>query len=166
MNDVVVIPELTTEEDTFCLAVIEYGGNLPAAMRAAFGDDVKTPIIRANELLARPEIAKRVMALGRMVEEHAFVSLGSHLAKLAELRDLAADNKQFKVALDAEKTRGLAAGLYGAQGAPKDPGETGKSGVHIYIAQSTPANVNEWAQRRGTAAVVLNPDGSEARNPS
>lgn len=154
MNSVVELPPLTVDEDTFCLAVIEYGGNLGAAYRAAFGAD-GLAVARARELITRPEVAKRIHELTVITEEHALVSLGSHLVKLAELRDMAADSKQFKVAVDAEVKRAEAAGLYGAKAGP-----VGKSTdappamVQINIGSSS-ANIQDWAKQHGNAPVVI-----------
>lgn len=153
MNAVVEV-KLTPEEDTFCLAVIEHAGNLAAAHRAAFGPDQSYPLARARELIARPEIAKRIRFLSEAVEEHAIISLGSHLQQLARIRDHAFDNAQLKVALGAEKARGEAAGLY-ADKLPKDPsGKEGRPLVSIHIG-ATPANTGEWAQKYGNAPVII-----------
>ena len=154
MSQVTTTQTLTQEEDTFALAVIEYGGNLAAAYRAAFGPDATLPVVRARELIGRPEIAKRIQQLTEVTQEHALISLGSHLVKLAEIRDLAIDNKQLKVALTAEKTRGEAAGFYagktGAAGGPSAP----PAMLQINIG-STPVNVNEWAKKHGGQPVVV-----------
>jgi hypothetical protein len=156
MNQIVELPALSPELDTFALAVIEYGGNLGAAYRAAFPED-KTPIpvSRARELITRAEVAKRIQELTVATEEHALISLGSHLVKLAEIRDNAADNKQFKVALDAEKTRGEAAGFYAGKGAPKAPTGPSTPMVQINIGSSA-SNVAEWSQKHGNAPLVIN----------
>lgn len=143
---------ITQQEDTFCLAVIECGGNLPAAYRQAFGEDAGNPGARARELLTRPEIAKRVQALTMAVEEHALVSLGSHLIELATIRDMAKKTDNLKVALQAETKRGEAAGFYTGKAA--DPKAPAGSSVTVVIGQ-TPANVQEWATKRGTQAVVV-----------
>jgi hypothetical protein len=154
-NDVVVARTLTQEEDTFALAVIEYGGNMGAAYRAAYGPDVNMPIAKARELITRPEVAKRIQELTLVTEEHALISLGSHLMQLAQIRDNATDNKQLKVALDAEKARGQVAGFYTDKGPkPKDPNAGGGAKVFIQIG-NTPANTQAWAQQYGNQPVVL-----------
>lgn len=147
-----IVPILTTDEDTFCLAVIECGGNLPAAYRQVFGD-VSNAGAKARLLIQRPEIAKRVQALTVAVEEHALVSLGSHLIKLAEIRDLAMGTAQLKVALAAETKRGEAAGFYAGKVADPKKASSGPS-VVINIGK-TPQDVTEWAANRGNAPVVV-----------
>lgn len=158
MNEIVTTPALTPEEDTFCLALIEYAGNLPAAYRAAFGEDAGRPLANAQLMLARPEVAKRVAYLSSMVEEHNFVSLGSHLTQLAKIRDLSIDTKQLKTALDAEVNRGKAAGFYNGK-APgpigSDPNDNTRPAVHIHIGSSTPVSVQEWGARHGKPPIVI-----------
>jgi hypothetical protein len=148
------LAQLSPDEDTFALAVIEYGGNLGAAYRAAFGPDAAMPVARAREMLTRPEIAKRVQQLTILTEEHALVSLGSHVVKLAEIRDLALDNKQFKVALESEKARGQVAGFYADKVAPPPGSANGAPMVQINIGSSA-ANVHDWAKSHGHAPVVV-----------
>jgi hypothetical protein len=144
---------LNEQDQTFALAVIEYNGNLGAAYRAAFGAEASNPVARARELLCRPDIARYVQRLAEAAEEHALISLGSHLGKLAEIRDLAIASDQYKVALAAEKTRGEAAGFY----APKVKGPAGapQGGPAVFInIGGPPANVQEWAQKHGRGTVI------------
>lgn len=116
--DVNPLPALTSEEDTFCLAVIEYGGNLKLAWMSVFGDSSNTPAASARRLINRPEIALRIRELTDVVAENALISLGSHLVELADIRDLAKTTGQLKVALNAEEARGRVAGFYiGKEGA-------------------------------------------------
>lgn len=155
----VILPALTQEEDTFALAVIECGGNLAAAYRQAIDPECRVAGARARELMSRPEIAKRIHALQIALEEHSMVSLGSHLGKLAEIRDLAIATDQLKTALGAEKARGEAAGFYAGKIGAKSPGPPGNpedrpAAVHIHIG-STPANVHDWAAKHGHAPVII-----------
>lgn len=106
------LPPLSTDEDSFALAVIEYSGNLAAAYKAVFGDDVKSPGARGNALMARPQIANRVQELSETVRQTTLISVGTHLQELAAIRDLAKHQGQLKVALSAERTRGEVVGLY------------------------------------------------------
>jgi len=151
----VVLPALTDQEDTFALAVIECGGNLGAAYKQAFIDDeCRTPMAKARELMCRPEIAKRIHQLQISLEEHAMVSVGSHLVKLAEIRDLAVQTDQLKVALAAERSRGEVAGFYAGKGPVPKGTEAPKAAVNIYMS-STPASVNDWAAKHGRPAVII-----------
>jgi hypothetical protein len=156
----VVLPALTQEEDTFALAVIECGGNLAAAYKQSIDPECRVAGAKARELMSRPEIAKRIHQLQIALEEHSMVSLGSHLGKLAEIRDLAISTDQLKTALGAEKARGEAAGFYmGKSGVkPSGPSEAAAPSVHIHIG-STPGNVNDWASKHGNAPVIIEARG-------
>lgn len=153
MNAVVPVT-LTNEEDSFALAVIEYGGNLGAAWRAVFGDHSRAAG-KAREMLTRPEIAKRIQQLSVAVEEHAYISLGSHLTKLAEIRDLAIATDQLKTALGAEKARGEAAGFYTGKLTDPDAPNEGKAAVNIFIGANTPSNVQDWATKHGKTPIII-----------
>lgn len=154
MTELVVSHQLTREEDTFAMAVVEYGGNLGAAYRAAYGSDAQMPIARARELIVRPEIAKRIQQISAAVEDHAMVSLGSHLIQLAEIRDLAKAEKQFKVALDAEKARAEVAQVAPVASKNPVPNTPSVPGVVINIG-STPASVHEWSERYAKQSPVV-----------
>jgi len=133
-----VLPALTSQEDTFALAVIEYGGNLRNAYEAAFGVGASTPVARARQLIARPEIALRIKELTDVVAENALISLGSHLVELADIRDLSKAQGQMKVALDAEKQRGVVAGFYvGKEGANSKPTGNGTGNPMVVISINT-----------------------------
>lgn len=105
-------PPLSTEEDTFALAMIEYGGNLLKAYRSAFGDDQKMPTAKAKQLLNKPGVALRIRELSDSIQEATYITLGTHLAQLAAIRDEAFDQGQLKVAYTAERSRGEVVGLY------------------------------------------------------
>lgn len=150
---------LSAEEDTFCLAIIECGGNLAAAYRQAFQiseeSESRGDALRARNLISRPEIAKRIRQLQEAVDEHTMISLGSHLGKLAEIRDLAMAKDQMKVAIQAERSRGEAAGFYSrtpvaGKGSAPAPGAT----LNVFLG-SSPSNVNEWANQHGRSAPVI-----------
>lgn len=112
VDEVIEYPPLTQEEDTFALAVIEYGGNLASAYRAAFGKDVDMPAARGKALMNKAAIALRVRELSDNIGDAALVSLGAHLQELADIRDLSKVTGQLKVALAAEQARGEVVGLY------------------------------------------------------
>jgi hypothetical protein len=150
----VTLPALRLDEDTFCLAVIECGGNLAAAYKQSIDPNCKIAGAKARELMTRPEIAHRIHQLQIALEEHSMVSLGSHLTKLAEIRDLSIASDQLKTALMAEKARGEAAGFYSRSNqGPKDL-EDGIRSVHIHIG-SSPSNNQEWAAKHGRAPVII-----------
>lgn len=157
----VVLPALTSDEDSFALALIEYGGNLPAAYNAVFAPTdpegkpipVKDAGTKARRLLSRPEIAKRVAQLQEHAQEGAFISLGSHLDQMARLRDLASASGDFKSAITAEKARGEVAGYYVGKQQGKSEGE-GRAAVHIHM-NSTPPSVEEWAAKHGAGNAPL-----------
>jgi hypothetical protein len=137
-----VLPALTSMEDSFCLMVIEYGGNLPRAYRAVYGD-VTAPLARARELMARPEVALRIKDLTESVHENALISLGSHLMELAEIRDLGKVTANLKVALAAERARGEVAGFYaGKVGAGSGKTEPPSNPMAIVINVNTPQDAS------------------------
>jgi hypothetical protein len=143
---------LTTQEQTFCMAVLEFGGNLAAAYRSVYGTTTPNALPRAQLMIARPEIAKRINEISAIVNEHTMISLGSHLQELAEIRDLSKSSGQLRTALAAEKYRGEVIGLY------KKPDETHAErapAVHIHLGHSTPVSVQEWSQRQGVKPVII-----------
>jgi hypothetical protein len=146
---------LTNEEDSFALAIIEYGGNLGAAWNSVYGE-TSNAAAKARELLSRPEVASRIQQLTIAVQEHAFISLGSHLTKLAEIRDLAVASDQLKVALGAETKRGEAAGFYTPKNVTKDPNAPAEGNPSVVInIGSSAANVHDWSKKHGQAPVVI-----------
>ncbi len=160
MTDIAEIPveslvPLTADEDTFCMCVIEYGGNLGAAYRAAFGKKVATPVQRAQELINRPEVALRIKHLAEATQEHALISLGSHLLQLAVLRDKSVKIGDMRTALASEVKRGEVAGFY------KDKVATPADGAKFvqinFNGSPSPSNATEWAQQfgGGNAPVIL-----------
>jgi len=105
-------PPLTQAEDTFALAIIECGGNIASAYKMTYGEDSPFPIARGKELLSKPQIALRIKEITDKISEASLISMGAHLYELADIRDLAKNTGQLKVALSAERTRGEVVGLY------------------------------------------------------
>jgi len=119
------LPPLSVDEDSFALAVVEYGGNVSLAYKSVFGDDVRSPGARGQALMALPQIQYRIQELTTTVKESAMVSMGMHLQELATIRDMAKLQGQLKIALQAERTRGEATGLYDKfEHGSKDKGPT------------------------------------------
>lgn len=119
------LPPLSVDEDSFALAVVEYGGNLSAAYKSVFGEDVRSPGARGQALMALPQIQYRIQELTTTVKESAMVSMGMHLQELATIRDMAKMQGQLKIALQAERTRGEVTGLYDKfEHGSKDKGPT------------------------------------------
>ena len=106
------LPPLTSDQDSFALAVIEYGGNVGAAYREVYGKDVKSPAARGQSLLNLPQVRHRIAELTETVKDASLVSISMHLQELAQIRDIAKMQGQLKVALQAERTRGEVTGLY------------------------------------------------------
>lgn len=115
--------ELTSAEEDFALALVEYGGNPGAAYKSLHPHD-SCPGARGREILARQHVAMRVQQLNICVHQASLITVESHLIELAEIRDMAKAMGAVKVALDAEKSRGSVIGLYheakAANDAPKD----------------------------------------------
>jgi len=121
-HDELPLVPLSVDEDSFCLAMVECSGNVAAAYRMAFGEEARYPGSKGKELLARPNIQSRIRELSTAVEDTTLFSLGTHLMELATIRDMAKLQGQLKVALQAERTRGEATGLY--QQKPQNTGQT------------------------------------------
>jgi hypothetical protein len=139
--DVNPIPALTADEDNFALAVIEYGGNLRYAYCEVFGAAVKNPVAKARMLLNRPHIALRIKQITEAVHENAFISLGSHLVELADIRDMAKDRNELKTALAAEEARGKVAGFYVGKEVSRKPGDMSNPMVVIQISTPHDASI-------------------------
>ena len=92
----------------------------------------KTAGEAASRLLKNSEVIARLAELRAPAAEKAGITLDSHLAELADLRDKAKDARQFSAAIAAEIARGKA------------------SGVHVEKTESTvttkqlPASVDEF----------------------
>jgi len=152
VTDVVVLPKLSAQEDTFCLAVIEYGGNLGAAYRAAFGKKAHSqPAAKGRELINRPDVALRIKQLAEATQEHALISLGSHFMQLARIRDIAIKTGDVRTGLAAEVKRGELGGFYnGKANAPPNPGEEGAKFLQINFIGGAPTgsqSPEEWARK-------------------
>lgn len=105
-------PPLTQAEDTFALAIIECGGHIGSAYKMTYGEDSPFPIARGKELLAKPQVALRIKEITDKIQDSTLISMGAHLYELADIRDLAKNTGQLKVALSAERARGEVSGLY------------------------------------------------------
>lgn len=164
------LPALKRDEDDFCLAMLEYGGNLAAAYNAVYAigevtdpdtGEIRPAVIRnagsrARALLGRPEVAARIRQLQEVVQQDAYISLGSHLDQLAQLRDLSVKTGDMKSALSAEKARGEVAGYYAGKGAGSkstDPNERAPS-VTINM-NGTTATIADWSAKHGTGAPLI-----------
>ena len=85
----------------------------------------KTVHEEASKIAALPKVATRIRELREPVVKMVRITLESHLATLAEIRDRALNSSQFSAASTAEIARGKACGLYtekvehtGADGTP------------------------------------------------
>lgn len=113
---------LSAEEDMFALAVIQYGGNLSAAYKEAYGPS-PTAAAQARILMLKPAVIRRIRDLNSSVHQSDLITIESHLVELAIIRDMAKHQGMLKVALNAEESRGKVIGLYVGKGdnAPQTP---------------------------------------------
>lgn len=144
-------PVLSLQEDTFCLAVIEYAGNLGAAYRSAFGAESSNAAARARLLISRPEIAKRIQELVELTQEHALITLGSHLEELANIRDMAKVQGDLKAALMAEVKRGEVVNLYKRE----ENNANKRPAVFIGIGVKSSSDINDWSMKQGVVPIVI-----------
>ena len=106
---------LTAKQEAFALAYVATNNATEAYRQTyAVSPDCKPETVRNNayKTLCRPEVEARVAELRAEAGRKALVSLESHLADLARLRDLAEQEGQFSAAITAEISRGKAVGLY------------------------------------------------------
>ena len=133
------LPPLSREQDEFVLAYMETGGNVAAAYRMVFGENVKSPSAKGYALLALPQVQARLAELTEAVNAQTLISIGSHLQELAEIRDMAKMQGQLKIALQAERSRGEVAGLYNHFEHGRK--ETGQTNIQINLVSKYDANI-------------------------
>lgn len=106
--------KLTPKQENFCLEFIQCGNAAEAYRRAYSAEKMKPETVRNNayKLLCDNDISTMVESLRNQAAQKAMVTLESHLADLARLRDLAEEDGQFSAAITAEISRGKAVGLY------------------------------------------------------
>ena len=102
---------LTPRQELF---VQEYVANPNASAAYAKVYDVAPDTAKANasRLLANANMAASLATAQQKVAERAQMTVDSHMATLAELRDLAIKAKQYTAAITAETNRGKVCGLY------------------------------------------------------
>lgn len=132
--EVFAYPPLTQDQENFCLAVIEFGGNVGKAYRAAFGDESTFPIAKGKVLLGLPQVALKIKTITDALEEGVLISTGAHLDELARIRDLSLATGEFKVALAAERSRGEAVGIYQKHDAKNKDNLRGNVVIQIAMA--------------------------------
>lgn len=133
-------PPLTTEEQTFCLAVVESSGNIAAAYKMTYGEGAQFPLAKGKELLCKPAVALKIRDITAKVEEASLISVGAHLDQLAKIRDLSITTGQLKVAYSAERSRGEAVGIYQKHDA-NNKGK-GNNNVQINVTMASKHDVN------------------------
>lgn len=145
------LPRLTPEEDMFALAVIEYGGNVGLAYKAAFGKEADMPTARGRELLLNPLVQVRVQKMMNKLDDASLITLDAHLTELAEIRDIAKATGQIKVALQAERSRGEAGGLYNVNAKGKN------DNVHVQITMYSPDQLMSHVSKKMGTVIDVTP---------
>lgn len=105
-----------------------------------------------KEILAHPLVRREVIAIARVNAQT--YSMVDHLEKLAEIRDLALDDKKYTAALGAEMAIGKAAGLYDRAG--DDPDDT-----VVEPTKLTSQQIRDMLARRGQEALPAPQEGNE-----
>lgn len=105
---------LTAKQEAFCLAFIETSNATESYRRAGYSSSMadKTASEAASRLLKNSKVIARLAELRAPAAEKAQITLDSHLAELADLRDKARDARQFSAAISAEIARGKASGVH------------------------------------------------------
>lgn len=101
---------LTPEEERFCV-MYSLGYSLREAYISNFGQR-RDYTEGSHELLQSPRVVRRLEQMQVCYNNMLGITRAGHLDKLAEIRDIALERDQAKVALDAEKARGEIAGYY------------------------------------------------------
>lgn len=105
---------LTLKQDSFCIAYMDTM-NASEAYRRAYNADNMAPATvnrKAKELLDNGKITARLQELRQPAIEGAQLTLETHLKALKVLRDKAEAEGKYGPAIQAEISRGKAAGLY------------------------------------------------------
>lgn len=134
-------PPLTTDEETFALAIVECEGNIAAAYRTVYGQEVAFPLARGKALLCKPAIALKIRDLTEKIEDASLISTGAHLNMLAMIRDQAMVTGQIKVAYQAERSRGEAVGIYQKHEAKNKSGGTGNVQINVVMASKFDSSI-------------------------
>jgi len=149
-------PKLTLQEDTFALAMIECAGNVGSAYRMAFGTDQEFAVARGKQLLGNPLIQERIQGIMSKIQDSNLITLGAHLAELADIRDTAKVTGQIKVALDAERSRGEAGGLYA-----KHQAAMANDSVNVQINVMSPDQLMRHANKKMGIVTDVTPKGDQ-----
>lgn len=108
---------LTTKQNRFCEEVVS-GKTQAEAYRVAYSSQDmadKTIWVKASELMANGKVTGRIEELRLPVIKEAQLTLAAHLNNLLEIRESAAEDRNWSAAVSAETARGKAAGLHTAK---------------------------------------------------
>ena len=105
---------LTSKQETFCLAYLETGNASEAYRQSYDSSKMKSETVNRNAkaMLDNNKIAARLEELREPVRKKAMLTLESHLERLNHLSLMAEQAGQFGPAIKAEESRGKAAGIY------------------------------------------------------
>lgn len=106
--------ELTPKQEKFCAAYIETGNASEAYRRAYNAEKMKPETIhrKAKEVLSYGNVTARLEQIREGARMSAQITLEQHLNDLKVFRDAAFAEGKYGQAIEAEKARGKAAGLY------------------------------------------------------
>ena len=105
---------LTPKMEAFCLEFAQTGNASDAYRKAYNAERMKPETVSrtAHELAQSPKIAARLSQLRSDSRKRAGITLAEHIRDLKNLRNLAAQAKQYGPAVSAEMARGKVSGLY------------------------------------------------------
>ena len=105
---------LTPKQEKFCVVYLETGNASEAYRQAYDAGSMKPETVnrKAKDLIDNGKITARLQELRSPVVARAQITLESHLAELEALRELAKADQRWAPAIQAEVSRGKAAGLY------------------------------------------------------
>jgi phage terminase small subunit len=105
---------MTPKQEAFAVAYVKDSTDAIKAWRSAYSGANSNDLTarkEASKLLKNPKVAARIAELRVPAAERAGITLESHLADLAALRDEAREARQFGPAITAEIARGKASGV-------------------------------------------------------
>lgn len=105
---------LTPKQEAFCHAYIKLGDSTKAYREVYAPKTTKDATVwrAAKRVMDTSKVRTRIAELRAPAAEACMLDLKTHLEKLAELRDKAMKDSNWSAAIQAEQSRGKAAGLY------------------------------------------------------
>lgn len=125
MSEKSMLPDLTPQQMTFALAILD-GKTATDAYKAAYtwkGSKPETIWANASRLRANPKVQAWLQAATISRLKRSSLTAEEHMTELAGIREMALEAKQYGAAVKAEHLRGQVAGFYVSQYRDLTPSE-------------------------------------------